>query len=80
MSCVLGGSAVDRRGSACAMAVGLGMGVSRCVRVVFMDCESGSGAFWARRTSRLALAVSSRLGRGGWVLMGVIRDVLAWGV
>ncbi len=43
-------------------AVGLGAMRLRCVRVVFMDCESGSGAFWARRTSRWASAVRSRFG------------------
>ncbi len=55
-------------------------GMSAVCVVVFMDCESGSGAFWARRTSRVALAMRSREGRRGWGLAGVIRDWLAWGV
>ena len=63
----------------CTTAVGPGVALSRCVRVVFMDCESGSGALWARRASRVVSAMVPLQGCmvGRW--RGV-RGLLAWGV
>ena len=47
------------------------------VRVFFMDCESGSGAFWARRTPRWVL-LGCESGLAG--LAGVVRGGFGLGV
>ena len=45
------------------------------VRVFFVDCESGSGAFWTRGTARLGFALARKRWGG---LAGAVRGGLAW--
>ncbi len=53
-----------------------GFGWRVCRDGFFMDCESGSGAFWARRTPRWVFAGSRERFGEGW--QGGVRDGVAW--